>query len=274
MTQLPESPATDELSDERANACRMYDYLLGGSHNVDIDQSALDKLLEVAPTTPFVARENRAYMRRVVRYLAAEAGIKQFLDLGSGIPTAGDTNLHNIVHGIDRRIRVVYVDRERVAVEEANELLEGNPNAEAFEADIRDTSYVLSHPVTQRQIDFTEPLALVTTGVFPFIPDSDNPVGIVATYRDACPSGSYLALSHALTAEHWPGDIAKRVLDIYKENVQSMFPRTFEQVRDFFTGYTLVEPGLVSTPAWRPDEELTEDQKAYIRAVSGLGIKP
>ncbi|MCD0447754.1 SAM-dependent methyltransferase [Actinocorallia sp. API 0066] len=254
-----------QLSADRANACRVYDYLIGGSADRDVDQPLIDQLLAVAPTTPDVAKENRSFMQRAVRYLHGEAGITQFLDLGSGIPASGN------VHEIAPDATIVYVDIEDVAVERALGLVADLPRVTALRADIRDTSYVLSHPETRRLIDFSKPVALIATGVFPFIPDTADPAGIVAAYRDVCAPGSHLALSHALTAEHWPV-AAEKVLAIYRELAQPMFPRSLEQVTAFFAGYTLVEPGLVPTPAWRPDEPVTEDQVAYRRAMAGVGV--
>jgi S-adenosyl methyltransferase len=261
-----------ELSPDRANACRMYDYLIGGTNHTVVDGPALDKLLTVAPTTPTVARENRAFMRRAVRYLAAEAGIDQFLDLGSGIPTPGDQNLHQIVAAINPAVRVVYVDREQVAVDQYRDRFGADSRVVAVRGDVQGWRAVLGDPAVRQMIDFRRPVALVATGVFPFVPDDDDPVAILAAYRDACAPGSYLALSHALTAEHWPGDLARRVLDIYRDDVQEMYPRTIEQVTALFSGYRMVEPGLVSTPAWHPEEPLTDDQKAYVRAAAGIGI--
>ncbi|MEO3785203.1 SAM-dependent methyltransferase [Actinocorallia sp. B10E7] len=254
-----------ELSDDRANACRVYDFLIGGTHNQQIDQPLIDRLLEIAPNTPDVAKENRSFMQRAVRHLYREAGITQFLDLGSGIPAGGN------VHELAPDAAVVYVDVEEVAVERARELISGLPRVAAVHSDIRDTGKVLSHPDTRRLIDFSKPVALLATGVFPFIPDSDDPAGIIAAYRDACAPGSHLALSHALTAEHWPV-AAEKVLETYRVLAQPMFPRTLEQVASFFAGYRMLEPGLVPTPAWRPEEPVSEEQIAYRRAMAGVGV--
>jgi hypothetical protein len=262
---------TDGLGEDRANACRMYDHLLGGTHLHTVDEGAMGQLLTIAPGTPEVAQENRSFMRRAARYLATEAGIVQFLDLGSGIPTQGTENLHEIVRAVNVEARVVYVDREALAVEHYRQILGDDPRTTAIQADLQFTDVVLANPQTRRLIDFSRPVAVVATGVFPFVPDTDNPAGIVATYRDACSPGSYLALSHALTTENWPAG-AEQVLELYRSSVQPMFPRTLAQVTGLFSGYRFVAPGLVPTPSWRSDTAVAEDQTTFARAVAGVGV--
>ncbi|MBX6383268.1 MAG: SAM-dependent methyltransferase [Microbispora sp.] len=268
-TSEPQHP---DLGPDRANACRIYDRLIGGGRASlsEQDQAALARLLEVAPGTPYVARDNRAFMRRVTRYLAETARVDQFLDLGCGYPT--ERNLHEIAREYVPDARVVYVDREQEAVAEYLRLLSGDLNATAVTAPIEAPEKVLADERVNRVIDFGRPVAVLATGVFPFIPDSADPRGIVAAYRDACVPGSYLAISHALTAEYWEAGLAEVVLDLYRTRAQAMYPRRLEEVAALFEGYTMVEPGLVSTPTWRPDGPLAPEQTAHVRAVAGLGV--
>jgi hypothetical protein len=252
----------------RANPARMYDYYLGGAHNFAVDREAADKVLAILPETRTFARDNRAFLQRVVRYLVREAGITQFLDLGSGIPTVG--NVHEIAQGIDPDCRVVYVDHESVAVAQSRRLLQGNDNAAVIHADVRNSDYVLGHRETRRLLDFDRPLGLLMLQVLPFVPDKDDPAGIVATYRDVCAQGSYLALAHSLTPEYWPGAV-DTAIELYTNSTHPLCLRTPEQVGTMFDGYDLVEPGVVFTSAWRPDAEITDEQAQRSRAVAGLG---
>jgi hypothetical protein len=252
----------------KANPARMYDYYLGGAHNFAVDRAAADRVLAILPETRTFARDNRAFLRRVVRYLVREAGITQFLDLGSGIPTVG--NVHEIAQEIDPSCRVVYVDHEPVAVAQSRRLLADNDNATVIHADVRDSAGVLGHAETARLLDFDRPLGLLMLQVLPFIPDGDDPARVVATYRAACAQGSYLALAHSLTPEFWPGAVAEAV-KLYTNSTHPLCLRTPDQVSVFFAGYELIEPGVVFTSGWRPEQPVTDEQALHSRAVAGLG---
>jgi hypothetical protein len=270
----PREPSNDWLEGvprpetQRANPARMYDYYLGGAHNFAVDREAAERVLAAVPETRVFAWENRAFLRRAVRYLVAEAGITQFLDLGSGIPTVG--NVHEIAQAIDPACRVVYVDHEPIAVAHARGLLRGNDHATVIGADLRHPEGVLGHPEVGRLLNFARPLAVLMLSVFPFIPDSDDPPGIIAAYRDACMPGSCLALSHSLTPEYWPGDIDSAI-QLYATSTHPLCLRTPAQVEALFAGYDLVPPGVVFTSAWHPDEPITVERAAESRAVAGLG---
>ncbi|SHF85591.1 SAM-dependent methyltransferase [Streptoalloteichus hindustanus] len=255
----------------RPNPARMYDYYLGGVHNFAVDRRAAADVLSILPETRDFALRNRAFLRRVVRHLAAEAGIVQFLDLGSGIPTVG--NVHEIAQDVNPACRVVYVDHEPVAVAHSRKLLEGNDNAAVIQADVRDAATVLSHPDTRRLLDFDRPLAVLMLQVLPFVPEADNPRGIVAAYRAACVPGSYLALAHSLTPEFWPGNV-DQAIELYRSSTHPLHLRTPEQVAALFEGYELVEPGVVFTAAWRPDRPIHQQDAISSRAVAGLGRLP
>ena len=177
-----------------ANQARIYDYLLGGKDNYAADRQAVDAVLKIAPEMGFTARANRAFLGRAVRYLAAEAGIRQFLDIGTGIPTAGNT--HHVAQAAAPESRVVYVDYDPIVLAHARALLtSGEAGAtEYIDADLRDTDTILSRAV--QLLDFTQPVAVTMLFILHAIPDSDDPHAIVATVLDALPPGSYLALSH------------------------------------------------------------------------------
>ena len=263
-------PEFDESVDiSRPNPARMYDYYLGGAHNFAVDREAADRVLAILPETREFARRNREFQQRVVRFLAAEAGITQFLDLGSGIPTVG--NVHEIAHAVRPDIRVVYVDHEPVAVAQSQRLLADNPYAAVVHADIRDHETVLNHPETQRMLDFSRPLAVLMLQVIPFIRDADDPGRLVAAYRDVCVSGSYLAVAHSLSFDYWPGAVAEAV-EMYTKSTHPLNLRTPDQVAAFFDGYDLVDPGVVFTAVWRPERPVTDEEALGSRAVAGLGL--
>jgi hypothetical protein len=266
MTGYEEGMPPLDLS--RANPARMYDYYMGGAHNFAIDRAAAEKVLDMLPETRTFARDNRAFLQRVVRYLVLDAGITQFLDLGSGIPTVG--NVHEIAQNLNPGCRVVYVDHEPVAVAQSRRLLAGNDNATIIHADVRDADYVLKHQDTLRLLNFDRPLGLLMLQVLPFIPDEDDPAGIVATYRAACAAGSYLALAHSLTPDYWPGAVSEAI-KLYTTSTHPLHLRTPEQVATMFAGYDLIEPGVVFSSAWRPDQPIDTDDAQRSRAVAGLG---
>ncbi|MGP4016193.1 SAM-dependent methyltransferase [Saccharopolyspora sp. 5N708] len=260
-----------EVDRERANPARMYDYYLGGAHNFAADREAAEQVLAMLPETRTFARENRAFLQRVVRYLVTEAGITQFLDLGSGIPTVG--NVHEIAQHLVPSSRVVYVDHEPVAVAQSQRMLADNDRAIMIRADLRHPDLVLQHAETRRLLDFSQPVAVLMISVFPFIPDEDDPVGIVDHYRQACAPGSYLALSHSLTAEFWPSEV-EQAIKLYESSTHPLHLRNPDQVAELFDGYRMVDPGLVFTSAWRPDRAVTDEQAKESRAVAGLGVLP
>ncbi|EXG80710.1 SAM-dependent methyltransferase [Cryptosporangium arvum] len=231
---------------EQPNAARMYDYFLGGSHNFAADRAAADGLLSVAPDARDNARENRAFLRRVIGYLL-DQGVRQFLDLGSGIPTAG--NVHEIAHARDPRARVVYVDVEPIAVETSRRLLADNPNAEIVHADLREPGAVRGRATL---LDPAEPIAVLAISVLHFVPDADDPRTILGEYLEPLASGSYLALSHVVVDEAPPPE-SEDGLAVYARTATPVTLRDSRQVTAFFHGHPLVEPGLVPVSHWRAD---------------------
>lgn len=261
-------PGTDTT---KASIARVYDWWLGGEHNFRVDQDAARAMIAVEPKARAIAREYRAFLIRTVRYLAGEAGIRQFLDIGSGIPTA--QNVHQVAQETAPGSRVVYVDNDDVAVAHSRLLLEGNPNAAVILADLRDPRAILDHQETRRLIDFSEPVALLLAAVLHFIPDSDEPEQILATLTGPLVPGSYLAVSHACR-DAIP-DMATSYEAAYSSRVaaRSSF-RTREQVSRFFDGFTLIDPGLVWLPEWRPDSpgDVPADPSA-VWGVAGVGLR-
>jgi hypothetical protein len=254
--ETPDEAAADEARTRAfdtsvAHQARMYDYLLGGKDNYAADRAAVEQQLAISPDVAFSARANRAFLGRAVRYLAAEAGIRQFLDIGTGIPTAGNT--HQVAQAIAPETRVVYVDYDPVVLAHARALLTSHPAGvtDYIDADLRDTGTILSHAA--ELLDFTEPVAVTLIAILHVIPDSDDPYGIVATLMDAVPPGSYLAISH-MASELLSREARERLEHHSGATMQQpLTARTREQMARFFDGLDLAAPGLVPVEEWRPD---------------------
>jgi len=241
-----------DTTQKPATAARIYDYYLGGIHNFPADQEAARTLLTQFPCIPEVARANRAFLTRAVRYLV-DAGIHQFLDIGSGIPTAG--NVHEIAQKVAPDARVVYVDIDPQAVMESLEILEGNERATAIQADLRDAPAILGNPAVRRLLDFRQPVGLLIVSVLHFVPEDGPAYDAVAHLVAALPPGSYMALSHAASEafEHLFQQSANRH-DVYRQDTPTPgTSRTRAEVERFFAGLEMVEPGLVQMGDWRPD---------------------
>lgn len=234
---------------ENASAARMYDWYLGGSHNTEVDRIKAEEVLRAQPEARKAARHNRSFLRRAVEY-GLTRGIQQFLDLGSGLPTAG--NVHEIAQRAVPDARVVYVDNEPVAVAHSLDLLRDNQHATCVREDIRRPNSVLHHPETKRLIDFSQPLMVLMCAVLHFVPDEHRPEEIVRAYSDALASGSYLALSHA-TASDYPDRLAD-VVQIYQQTQNTLHLRSRSQITAMLAPFDhLVFPGVVYTPQWRPE---------------------
>jgi hypothetical protein len=266
LERVDRVPATVDL--DRASAARMYDYFLGGSHNFAADRAAARGIEQIYPGMAGAARANRSFLRRAVRYLCA-AGVDQFLDLGSGIPTVG--NVHEIARHNNPRARVAYVDVEPVAVAHSIALLADDPLTVAVRADLRDPDAVLNAPEVRDLFDFSRPIGVLLAAALHFVPDTDNPHAAVARYLAAVASGSYLAISHG-SLEGIPQDSVasgERVQAVYQRTDSRLVLRPRTEIARFFTGLDLVDPGVVLLPEWRPDFD-----DAYITAYVGVGRKP
>jgi hypothetical protein len=234
----------------KANIARVYDYWLGGSNNYLADQDAARALIAVEPNSRAMARANRDFLGRAVRLLAA-AGIRQFLDIGSGIPT--ERNVHEVAQQAAPGSRVVYADVDDVVVAHSRLLLDGNRDVAAIRADVRDPAAILDAPETRSLIDFSQPVGLLLVAVLHFIPDEEDPWGIVARYREALAPGSYLVISHA-TTEAMSEEFAAAAKKVYEGRVAaSSAIRPRDGIARLFDGFELLEPGLVQVPRWRPD---------------------
>ena len=242
-TWAPEGVRLDQPS-----TARIYDYLLGGSHNSAVDRHIARQVIEAMPDAVDAARANRAFLSRAVRFLA-DAGVRQFLDLGSGIPTAG--NVHEIAQSAAPDARVVYVDVDPVAVAHGRVLLAGNDRAAVVQADLREPERILDSRQAGRLLDLDAPVGLLMVAILHVIPDADDPARLVARFRDAVAVGSYLAISH-LTADSRPKETA-RVQEISRRTPTRLTMRSHEQISRFFAGFELLDPGLVWVPEWRPD---------------------
>jgi hypothetical protein len=250
-----------------ANQARVYDYLLGGKDNYAVDRAAAKALLEVAPETVFTCRANRAFLGRVVRYLAGQAGIRQFLDIGTGIPTSGNT--HQVAQEIAPQTHVVYVDYDPIVLAHARALLTSDEAGatEYIDADLRDTDTLLSQAT--KLLDFSQPVAISLISILNAIPDSDDPYGIVATLLDAVPSGSYVALSHA-ASDILDGSTQQGLENVTGRLIQQQLTyRSRDQVARFFDGTDLVAPGLVRVEEWQPDDETGKGNRSYVWCAVG-----
>jgi SAM-dependent methyltransferase len=232
----------------RPSLARGYDYLLGGSHNFAVDRAYAQKIIAAMPDVRLQVQENRAFSYRAVRYLV-EAGVRQFLDIGSGIPTVG--NVHEIAQRMDPDARVVYVDIDPVAAAHSEQILAGNDRAGIVQEDLRNPQAILNHPTTRELLDFDLPVGLLLVAILHALPDRDDPASIVAQLREALCPGSYLAIGHG-TSDSRPqetGELAR----LTEQTTTPITFRTRPQIERFFVGLDLVEPGLVWAPLWRPE---------------------
>jgi hypothetical protein len=249
----------------------MYDYYLGGKDNYIVDREAAAAVLRAVPEVRDMARENRAFLQRVVRYLAGRAGIRQIIDVGTGIPAAG--NVHEVAQEIRPGVRVAYVDNDPIVHVHANALLTGEGNTSIVLADLRDPAGIVAHPKVQELIDFREPVGLLLMAIVHFLPDELEPGRIIATLRDALPRGSYLALSHG-TADFHDGAVVREAKAVYEGATAPLVLRSHAQISGFFDGFVLVDPGVVQVPSWRPDHRTPRPRDlAKIGIYGGVGRK-
>ncbi|HEU5353878.1 MAG TPA: SAM-dependent methyltransferase [Actinocrinis sp.] len=246
--------APGEVDIETPSAARMYDYYLGGSHNFAADRELAAQAMAVWPDARHFATANRAFLRRVVTLLAG-LGIDQFLDLGSGIPTVG--NVHEVAHAANSNAHTLYVDCDPVAYAHGSALLADVPHARFLHADLRYPKAVLASAQQSGLLDFSRPVAVLLFLALPFVPDEDDPAGIVAAYREATVPGSYIALTHG-TGDYRPQAISQ-VRDVYEHASHSMTLRSKARIAELLIGYELLEPGVTDTISWRPDPAAPPD---------------
>jgi SAM-dependent methyltransferase len=254
---------------DRPSAARVYDYLLGGDHNFAVDREFANRVIEVMPDGPLQAQANRAFLHRAVRYLV-DAGVRQFLDVGSGIPTLG--NVHEIAQRAVPEARVAYVDIDPVAVAHSQAILAGNERATVIQEDLRDPRAIVTNPQVRDLLDFSQPVGVLMVAILHVIPDADDPYGIVARLRDLLAPGSYLAIAHG-TDESRPAEVGE-LRNLSRQLSTPLTTRGRPAIERFFAGFELVEPGLVWAPLWHPEADRVPAQPELSGNYVGVGRKP
>jgi SAM-dependent methyltransferase len=259
----------------KPSVARVYDFMLGGKDNFAADRKVAELALRVAPDAPDSALANREFLHRVVRYLAAEAGIRQFIDIGSGLPSQG--NVHEIAQAVAPEARVIYVDNDPIVLAHARALLADNSNTTVIQADIRRPEEILDSPVVHDFIDLSRPVGLLLFAILHHLNDDEDPEGLAARFRDALAPGSLLGLSHF----HNPGaalpEVAAQAAEaerMFNETLGTGRWRTHEEILAYFGAMELIEPGLVPVAAWRPEPGDRANQGiTYHTFVGGVGRK-
>lgn len=257
-----------DLKTDRPHSARMYDYLVGGKDHFPADRMAAEQALTSFPTLRTAALENRRFLGRAVRYLVQEEGIRQFLDIGSGLPTAD--NVHQVAQRYDPLSRVVYVDNDPIVLVHGRALLEENDRTTVVQSDLHTPQQIIDHPDTRQLIDFSQPLAILVVAIFHFVPDDAKVAEIMHTLVNAAPVGSFFVLSHA-TAEISP-ETALGVQEAYRDNEVPLTLRDRAEFQKFFTGLEMVEPGIQVVSDWRPDiPEKDRPSHAEVSWYGGVG---
>jgi len=277
MSEGPEPPKgaalPPEIDTSRPHAARMYDYYLGGKNHFAADRETADKVIAAMPGVRTGPRENRAFLGRAVRYLAAEAGIRQFLDIGTGLPATN--SVHEVAQAVAPDARVVYVDNDPLVLVHARALLTSAPEGQTayIQADLRDPGEILSSPVVRSVLDFSKPIALMLVAVLHFVGDEHKPAELVAALRDALPPGSFLVASH-VTAEHNPAGSAAGQR-AYRGGGVSMRPRDSDEFAEIaFAGLELVPPGIVLVSEWGRSDSGPLPPANEVNAYCGVAYKP
>jgi S-adenosyl methyltransferase len=259
-----------DLDTSVPNVARMYDYMLGGRENFQADRDAADRILRLVPGVRQIVLDNRAFLRRAVRYLTAR-GITQFLDIGTGLPS--QDNVHEVAHETDPEAKVAYVDRDPIVVSHGQALLAKSRHVIVVNADLREPDALLRR--VGEHLDFTRPVGVLLLHVLNFVADADDPAQIIAYLREALCPGSYLVIAH-VTGDGVSGDIEARARATYDRANDRLWPRAKDQILGFFDGFSLVEPGLTPVHEWRAgddaDNEGAADGDAADGAVAGRDV--
>ena len=268
MTGLP-----SDVDTSRPHPARIYDYFLGGENHFAADRETAERILATAPTSVIAARENRAFLERAVCYLVAEAGIRQFLDIGTGLPTTN--NVHDVAQAVTPEARVVYADNDPLVLAHARALLTSSPEGRTayIQADLREPEAILSSPAVREVLDFSQPVALVVVAVLHFIPDEFKPAEIIRTLLDALPSGSYLAASH-VTGQHLPAVAAEATRTYRSSGIQFRVRNSDEFEALAFAGLELVPPGVVLVSEWHPEGDGPRPVPSDVNCYGGVARKP
>ena len=269
-------PVPPGIDVTKPNIARVYDAFLDGKDNFAADRAVVKLTLDIAPDAAAGAKANRALLRRMVRFLAAEAGITQFLDIGSGLPSRG--NVHEIAREVNPAAKVVYVDNDPVVLVHGRALLGRNPAVTVVTADARDPAQILANPLVTEFLDLRRPVGLLMLAILHHISDSEGPAAIAARFRDALAPGSYLALSSfRMPGPEHPDDAAKTraVQDLFNRTLGTGRWREHEEILGWFGDWDLLPPGLVPLPEWRPDVAgQVKRNSTYYGFVAGLARKP
>ena len=261
--------AAYEIDTSRPHPARIYDYWLGGRNNYEVDAAVAERVCQVWPGVKRAARLNREFLHRAVRWLAAEAGVRQFLDVGSGIPT--EPNLHQVAQQVAADCRVVYCDHDPIVLRYSEALLRGTPEGRTayVHGDVREPEGILRAEALRDTLDLTRPVALSLNALLHFLPDGERPQEIVRRLLEPLPSGSYLVLTHA-TADFSP-ELFEQVTRVYQATSEGQL-RSREEVLAFFDGLELVPPGLVPSRSWRPESEVKEARYTDADCASWVGV--
>lgn len=254
----------------RPSAARIYDHFLGGTHNFAVDREVAERAFALVPDLPQVARDNRAFLRRAVRF-AASRGVRQFIDIGSGIPTQG--NVHEAALAADPGARVVYVDVDPTAVIHSRQILGDDPRTVVLQADLHQADSILGDPSVRALVDFGQPVCLLLVAMLHFIPDSPDLHAALRRFRDAFAPGSLLAVSHGSAGPRT--ERLDELADLYVRTGTPLVLRDREAILDLFDGWEVLDPGLVHLPLWRPDpgDPPVGDPGTYA-AVAAVGVRP
>ena len=256
----------------KPHSARMYDYYLGGKDHFAADRQTAEKAMRSWTAVRTAVRENRAFLGRVVRYLVQEAGVRQFLDIGTGLPSAN--NVHEVAQAIAPDCRIVYVDNDPIVLAHAQALLTSTPEGKTayIDADLRDPEVILNHPATHRTLDLSQPVALMLVAILHFLTDDDGPRQVVNTLLDALPTGSYLTASH-VTPEHDPAGVGGLERAYRDGGVPAQARTAGEFAALAFSGLRLVDPGVVLVSDWRPGHDRPRPPADQVNWYGGVALK-
>lgn len=257
MSQDARRPQSSTVDVSVPSVARMYDYYLGGKDNYAVDREACEELNKVVPSTQVLAINNRRFLRRVVRWLAEEQGIRQFIDHGSGLPT--QDNVHEVAQRVDPDSRVVYVDSDPIVLAHGRALLEENENTAVIQADMRDTAGIMGHPDVERLIDFDQPVAALFVSVLHCIPDADDPADLIKRVADRLVDGSFLVVCQLVSEDQATRDFVTEFMRVSTHGQWGRV-RTAAELGSFLDGLEILEPGLVEVSTWKPDADVGPKQ--------------
>jgi S-adenosyl methyltransferase len=274
MTEEWAPPGVDV---RKPSIARVYDAFLDGKDNYAVDRAVAEAALKITPDAKLTALSNRSYLCRVVQWMVAEAGIRQFIDIGSGLPTQG--NVHEVAQRVDPTVRVVYVDIDPIVLAHGRALLARDHTTTVIQGDIRQPREILEDDAVTELLDLTRPVGLLMFGILHHINDDEDPAGLVATFQEAVVPGSHIALSHFCNPGEAHPEAAEQAVaaeQLFNQNFGTGRWRFHDQIRAFFGGWEIVEPGLVPLPEWRPmpdPDPVQPDNILYQQVVGGVARK-